>query len=101
MKQVVRRIVIDRSYPGRRRPEPDGGEDRFETFHVDGIATVEIDLSAVDGMILGALTSRGKRCVDGPLEVRFSGAVCSTWSPDPEAWGLPIEPPPVPAGGVE
>lgn len=101
MKQVIRRIVIDRSYPGRRRPELDGGEDRFETFHVDGIATVEVDLSAVDAMIVRALTSRGKRCVDGPLEVRFSGEVRSSWSPDQKAWGLPEEPAPVAAGGAE
>ena len=101
MKQIIRRIVLDRSYPGRRRPELDGGEDKFETFHVDGIATVEVDLSAVEAMILRALTSRGKRCVDGPLEVRFSGAVRATWGADQKAWGLPEEPAPLAAGGVE
>jgi len=100
VKQTIRRIILDRSLPGRRREEA-LGRFGFETLHVDGVASVEIDLSALDAMLARALGSRGKKCTDGPVTVRFSGAVRSTWSADRGAWGLPQEPATVAAGGAE
>jgi len=100
LKQTIRRILLDRSLPGRRREEA-LGRFGFETLHVDGVASVEIDLSALDAMVARALSSRGKKCTDGPVTVRFAGHVRSTWSPDRQAWGLPQDPAPVTAGGAE
>ena len=100
MKQTIRRIILDRSLPGRRSARANALEE-FETLHVDGVASVEIDLSALDAMVYRALGSLGKKCTDGPLTVRFAGDVRSTWSPDQKAWGLPQEPSTVAAGGVE
>ena len=98
MKQVIRRVILDRSYPGRRRSGPPA---EYQTLHVDGVATVEIDTSALDAMVARAIESRGKKCKDGPITVRFSGAARSTWTADKGAWGLPQDPAPVAAGGAE
>ena len=99
---------VHRSYPGSRRPgrgaagPGDGAEEtQFETLHADGVATVELDLSALESMVREAVMNRGKRCTDGPVTVRFAGEVRSTWSPARQAWGLPQDPVPVTAGGAE
>lgn len=79
---------VRRSYPGGRRVVD--GRTEYETLHVDGIATVELDMRGLEQLVYQAVLNHSRRAKDGALAVRFFGDVISTWDPDQKAWGLPV-----------
>ena len=87
-KTRVQSSPVCRSYPGGRRVVD--GRTEYQTLHVDGVATVELDVEGLEQLAYQAIRNRTKRAKTGALSVSFFGGVESTWSPDQKAWGLPV-----------
>ena len=82
-KTRVQSSPVRRSYPGGRRVAEGRiaeGRTEYETLHVDGIATVELDVDGLEQLVYRAILNRTKRAKTGALSVTFFGGVVSTWT---------------------